>query len=149
MVGDRPLTSDHERQFGSYGEHDRPTVRVAIRDGLVLGGLLRKGAPYKGKRIADIGCWYRAESSRRLRKDASSAVLSPSERTRAALAGFALPRVNTRSDPSSARRLADEIDLVGLHVDRPIVEVNVSPLEGSEFAEASPSTRPRGSSVGL
>jgi len=69
------MDSDGPRHFGSYGEHDRPTVRVAIRDWLVLGGLLRKGAPYAGKRVADIGCGYRAESSRRLRKDASSAVL--------------------------------------------------------------------------
>ncbi len=69
------MTFDHERQFGSYGEHDHPTVRVAIRDWLVLGGLLRKGAPYAGRRVADIGCGYRAESSRRLRKDALSTVL--------------------------------------------------------------------------
>jgi len=69
------VNSDGPRQFGSYGEHDRATVRVAIRDWLVLGGLLRKGAPYAGKRVADIGCGYRAQSSRRSRKHASSAVL--------------------------------------------------------------------------
>jgi ubiquinone/menaquinone biosynthesis C-methylase UbiE len=69
------MTFDDGRQFGSYGEHDHPTVRVAIRDWLVLGGLLRKGAPSAGRRVADIGCGYRAESSRRLRKDASSTVL--------------------------------------------------------------------------
>jgi SAM-dependent methyltransferase len=74
-MGSQPVASDHGRQFGSYGEHDRPTVRVAIRDWLVLGSLLRKGAPYAGKRVADIGCGYRAESSRRLRKAAKSAVL--------------------------------------------------------------------------
>jgi len=64
-----------ERRHGSYGEHDHPTFRVAIRDWLVLGGLLRKGAPFTGKRVADIGCGYLAASSRRLRRDASSAVL--------------------------------------------------------------------------
>lgn len=69
------MKSEPPRRFGAYGEYDHPALRVAIRDWLVLGGLLRKGAPYVGKRVADVGCGYRAESSRRLRREASSAVL--------------------------------------------------------------------------
>jgi SAM-dependent methyltransferase len=69
------MTSGDLRGFGSYGERDMPRVRVALRDWLILGGLLRNGAPYSGKRVADIGCGYYAASSRRLRRDAASAVL--------------------------------------------------------------------------
>jgi SAM-dependent methyltransferase len=69
------MTAGDVRGFGSYGEQDMPTVRVALRDWLVLGGLLRKGLPSEGKRVADIGCGYHAESSRRLRQDASASVV--------------------------------------------------------------------------
>src|SRR5260370_15326445 len=67
--------NDEARRFGSYGEQAMPAVRVALRDWLILGGLLRSGAPYAGKRLADIGCGYYAESSRGPRSRTSSALL--------------------------------------------------------------------------
>jgi SAM-dependent methyltransferase len=50
-------------------------VRVWIRDRVLIGSLLRSGRPYKGKRLADVGCGYHAAFSRTLLDELSNAIL--------------------------------------------------------------------------
>lgn len=69
------MSPEEARRFGSYGEESLPAVRIALRDWLVLGRLLRTGAPYRGKRLADVGCGYYAQTTRRLRAQAASTLL--------------------------------------------------------------------------
>jgi SAM-dependent methyltransferase len=69
------MSPEEARPFGSYGEESLPTGRIALRDWLILRRLLRAGAPYRGKRLVDIGCGYYAQTTRQLRTEASSTVL--------------------------------------------------------------------------
>ncbi len=59
----------------SFGQHDYPGLRVWIRNRLLLGSLLRTGRPYAGKRLADVGCGFKAAFTRTLLDELSSAIL--------------------------------------------------------------------------
>jgi SAM-dependent methyltransferase len=59
----------------SFGQHDYPAWRVWLRDRILLGSLFRHGRPYAGKRLADVGCGYRAPFTRTLLEQVSSATL--------------------------------------------------------------------------
>jgi SAM-dependent methyltransferase len=63
--------TDRETAFGTEGV----PWTVRVRDRLILGRLLRRGRPYTGRRIADIGCGYYAASTRIIADDARSLVL--------------------------------------------------------------------------
>jgi SAM-dependent methyltransferase len=60
----------------SFGQADLPATRVALRDRLILNSLLKRGEPYEGKRFADIGCGFHAQSSRVLIERAASTTLA-------------------------------------------------------------------------
>ena len=63
------------RVFGSYRAGGLLNLWVEARDRLILDGLLRHGAPFGGKRVADIGCGYDARSTARMQAQAASVLL--------------------------------------------------------------------------
>jgi SAM-dependent methyltransferase len=69
-----PIPDEHG-PVASFGEQDFPVWRVWLRDRVLIGSLLRSGRPYAGKRLADIGCGFRAAFSRTLLDQLSSAIL--------------------------------------------------------------------------
>jgi ubiquinone/menaquinone biosynthesis C-methylase UbiE len=99
--------------MGAYfDDTDDVARRVQWRDRLIVDSLLRRGRPFAGRRIADVGCGFHAATSRRFLGEAASLTLVDRSVSPALRAHPTVEAVEGTL-PAALERVADEsVDIV-------------------------------------